>query len=383
MIPYGRQDINEDDIAAVNVVLRSDFLTQGPVVPVFENAICEILHARYAVAVCNATAALHIAYLALDLGPGDWLWTVPNTFVATANAALYCGASVDFVDIDLRTYTISIDALRSKLEQAERQGSLPKIVVPVHFAGQPCALRDLNELSQRYGFRIVEDAAHAIGGSYLGEPIGNCRFSDITVFSFHPVKVITTGEGGIATTNHSELAARMQRLRTHGITRDAAAMEAENEGPWYYQQVDLGLNYRITDIQAALGLSQLARLRHYVMLRHELARRYDKGFANSRLTTPYQRPDCLSAVHLYPIWIDPAFRSRADVFNALRADGVGVNVHYIPVHTQPYYRAKGFNRGDFPVAERYYAGAISLPMFPTLTQSDQDYVIAAVKRTLA
>jgi UDP-4-amino-4,6-dideoxy-N-acetyl-beta-L-altrosamine transaminase len=383
MIPYARQDIQDDDIAAVIAVLRSDYLTQGPAVPAFENAVSAVVHAGHAVATCNATAALHIAYLALDLGPGDWLWTVPNTFVATANAALYCGAYVDFVDIDPRTYNISIDALRSKLDHAERRGRLPKIVVPVHYAGQSCELREIHQLSKQYGFCIVEDASHAIGGSYLDEPIGNCRFSEIAVFSFHPVKIIATGEGGMAVTNRSELAVRMQRLRTHGITRDAAQMGVDNQGPWYYQQIELGLNYRMTDIQAALGFSQLARLQQYVVRRHELARRYDKGFANLPVTVPYRHPDSHSATHLYPIWIDPQFRSRADVFNALRADGVGVNVHYIPVHTQPYYRAKGFKWGYLPNAERYYEGTISLPMFPSLTELDQDHVIAGVRRALA
>lgn len=381
MIPYGRQDITPEDIAAVEAVLRSDFLTQGPAVPGFEQALAAYCGAARGVAMNSATSALHVACLALGLGPGDRLWTSPNTFVASANCGLYCGAEVDFVHTDPATYNMSVAALEARLVAAAAEGRLPKVVIPVHFAGQSCEMRAIHALGQQYGFRIIEDASHAVGATYLGEPVGNCRYSDITIFSFHPVKIITTAEGGMAMTNDPALAERMERLRSHGITRDPAAMAWDSEGPWYYQQVELGYNYRITDLQAALGHSQLARLDDYVARRHAIAARYDAALAGLPLTTPWQHPDSRSALHLYPIRLHDAARRR-EVFEALRAAGIGVNVHYIPVHTQPHYHRLGFRPGDFPEAERYYAGAISLPMFPTLTPAQQDEVVAALARVL-
>lgn len=381
MIPYGRQDITPEDIAAVEAVLRSDFLTQGPAVPGFEQALAAYCGAARGVAMNSATSALHVACLALGLGPGDRLWTSPNTFVASANCGLYCGAEVDFVDTDPATYNMSVAALEARLVAAAAEGRLPKVVIPVHFAGQSCEMRAIHALGQQYGFRIIEDASHAVGATYLGEPVGNCRYSDITIFSFHPVKIITTAEGGMAMTNDPALAERMERLRSHGITRDPAAMAWDSEGPWYYQQVELGYNYRITDLQAALGHSQLVRLDDYVARRHAIAARYDAALAGLPLTTPWQHPDSRSALHLYPIRLHDAARRR-EVFEALRAAGIGVNVHYIPVHTQPHYHRLGFRPGDFPEAERYYAGAISLPMFPTLTPAQQDEVVAALARVL-
>jgi UDP-4-amino-4,6-dideoxy-N-acetyl-beta-L-altrosamine transaminase len=376
-IPYGRQDISREDIDAVVAVLGSDNLTQGPAIPRFEAALAGYCKAAHAVAVNSATSALHIACLALDLGRGDRLWTSPNTFVASANCARYCGAQVDFVDIDPRTYNMSVPALAAKLERASAEGCLPKIVVPVHIAGQSCDMREIAQLARRYGFRVIEDASHAVGGRYLGEPVGNCRYSDITIFSFHPVKIITTAEGGMALTNDAELASRLGRLRSHGITREPELMEGANDGAWYYQQIDLGYNYRMTDLQAALGCSQFARLDEYVARRHALARRYDELLAGLPVVTPWQSPHAYSALHLYPIRVDA--RRRRDIFDAMRARGMGVNVHYIPVHTQPYYRRLGFKAGDFPEAERYYAEAISIPIFPTLSEAHQDEVIAALR----
>jgi UDP-4-amino-4,6-dideoxy-N-acetyl-beta-L-altrosamine transaminase len=380
MIPYGRQEITAADIAAVKAVLGSDFLTQGPAVPRFERAIADYCGAAHGVAVNSATSALHIACLALDLGPGDWLWTSPNTFVASANCGRYCGAKVDFVDIDPDSYNLSPTALAAKLEQAAVSGRLPKIVVPVHFAGQPCDMEAIATLGQRYGFRIIEDASHAIGGRYRGEAIGNCRYSDITVFSFHPVKIITTGEGGLATTQAPALAERMARLRSHGITRDPAGMQGKPEGPWYYQQIELGFNYRLTDIQAALGQSQLQRVDDYVARRQRLAARYDRGLAELPLRLPYRDPGHQSALHLYPIQV---LKDRRQIFEALRLADIGVNVHYIPVHTQPDYSQFGFQRGDFPQAEAYYDHAISLPLFPTMTEAEQDRVMAVLTAALA
>jgi len=384
MIPYGRQHITADDEAAVLAALRSAWITQGPAIPRFEQALAERVGAAHGVAVSNATAGLHIACLALDLGPGDRLWTSPNTFVASANCALYCGASVDFVDIDALSLNMSVQALSAKLELAACNGTLPKVVVPVHFAGQSCDMQAIHALGQRYGFRIIEDASHAVGGSYLGQPVGNGRFSDLTVFSFHPVKIITTAEGGMVMTNDAALAARLERLRSHGITRDAALMESEPEGPWVYEQIELGLNYRLTDLQAALGSSQLAQLEGSVARRHQIAGRYDAELASLPLATPWQSPHAHSALHLYPIQVDPVRSplSRRQLFDGLRAAGVGVNVHYIPVHTQPHYRRLGFSPGQFPAAEAYYAGAISLPMFATLTNAQQGTVIAALRQLL-
>ncbi|MCO6055369.1 UDP-4-amino-4,6-dideoxy-N-acetyl-beta-L-altrosamine transaminase [Pseudomonas sp. MOB-449] len=384
MIPYGRQDITQADIEAVVAVLQSDFLTQGPMVPRFEQSVAQHVGARHALAVNSATSALHIACLALGLGPGDWLWTTPITFVASANCGLYCGSQVDFVDIDPRTYNLCPQALERKLEQAEREGRLPKVVVPVHLCGQPCDMQAIHVLAQRYGFKVVEDASHAIGGKYQDQPIGACRYSDITVFSFHPVKIITTAEGGMALTNDDELANKMALLRSHGITRDPVQMTHAADGPWYYQQIDLGFNYRMTELQAALGVTQLERLDHYVTRRHELARRYEQLLAGLPVTTPWQHPDSYSGLHLYVIrlQLDKLRTSHRQVFESLREQGIGVNLHYIPVHSQPYYQRMGFGAGDFPQAEAYYREAISLPMFQTMTLEQQDVVVAAIEKSL-
>ncbi|MEO5957458.1 MAG: UDP-4-amino-4,6-dideoxy-N-acetyl-beta-L-altrosamine transaminase [Nitrospiraceae bacterium] len=381
MIPYGRQDISEADIQAVVDVLRSDFLTQGPAVPAFEKAIAGYCGAQYAVAVNSATSALHIACLALGVGASDWVWTSPITFVASANCARYCGARVDFVDIDPLTYNLSVERLAEKLTQAEKSGCLPKVVIPVHLCGQSCDMAGIHALSQRYGFKIIEDASHAIGGRYRGEPIGNGRYSDVTVFSFHPVKIITTGEGGMALTNDSELAKRMVHLRSHGITRDAAEMTHASDGPWYYQQLELGFNYRMTDFQAALGLSQMQRIDEYVGKRHVLAACYDKWLKGLPVTTPWQHAESYSALHLYVVRLrlDSMKGSQREVFEYMRASGIGVNLHYIPVYRQPYYARLGFNLSDFPQAENYYAEAISLPMYPGLTEAQQDLVVAALR----
>ena len=382
MIPYGRQDITPADVDAVVSVLKSDFLTQGPQVPRFEQAVADHASARHALAVNSATSALHIACLALDLGPGDWLWTTPTTFVASANCGLYCGARVDFVDIDPHTWNISVVALEQKLQQAEREGRLPKVVIPVHLCGQPCEMEAIHALGQHYGFRIIEDASHAIGGKYKGEAIGNCRYSDITVFSFHPVKIITTAEGGMALTNNPELARKMDLLRSHGITRDPALMTQVPDGPWYYQQIALGYNYRMTELQAALGVSQMERLNDYVARRHAIARRYDQLLADLPLTLPWQHPDSYSGLHLYVIRVKPDGDQHRRVFEALRTADIGVNLHYIPVHTQPYYARMGFKPWDFPEAMRYYTSAISLPMYPALVEDQQKYVAATLAEIL-
>ena len=381
MIPYGRQEITEDDISAVVSVLRSDCLTQGPQVPLFERAVAVKVGAKYAVAVNSATSALHIACAALGLGTGDWLWTTPNTFVASANCALYCGAQVDFVDIDPKTYNLCPRKLEAKLIEAESRGKLPKIVVPVHFAGQSCDMAAIKVLAQKYGFKIIEDASHAIGGKYKGEFVGQGRYGDITVFSFHPVKIITTAEGGIAVTNSDELANRMALLRSHGITRDPEQMVSVPDGPWYYQQIGLGYNYRMTELQAALGSSQIQRLDNYVARRHALANRYDQLLRDMPVITPWQHPDCYSGLHLYVVRLSlgKINRTHREVFQALRVQGIGVNLHYIPVHTQPYFQRMGFKLGDYPEAEQYYAEAISLPMYSSLSHDQQDQVVRALK----
>ncbi|WVM94100.1 UDP-4-amino-4,6-dideoxy-N-acetyl-beta-L-altrosamine transaminase [Halopseudomonas pachastrellae] len=381
MIPYGRQEISEQDIEAVVAVLRSDFLTQGPMVPQFEQALASKVGATHAVAVNSATSALHIACLALELGQGDWLWTSPVTFVASANCALYCGAQVDFVDIDPRTYNLCPVALERKLIEAEKQGRLPKVVVAVHLCGQPCDMQAIGALAKRFGFAVIEDASHAIGGRYQGDYVGSGRFSDITIFSFHPVKIITTAEGGMAVTNDDEtLAARMALYRSHGITRDPALMVGESDGPWYYQQIELGFNYRMTELQAALGVSQLARLDDFVARRHALARRYDQLLAALPVTCPWQHADSYSGLHLYPIrlQLEKIALSHREVFEQLRERGIGVNLHYIPVHTQPYYTAMGFAADDFPQSMAYYREAISLPMYHSLTEAQQDEVVASL-----
>ena len=384
MIPYGRQDINQADIDAVMGVLHSDWLTQGQMVPHFENAVATKVGALHAVAVNSATSALHIACLALGLGPGDLLWTVPNTFVASANCGRYCGAEIDFVDIDPSTWNISLCALREKLVRADKQSRLPKVLVPVHFAGQPTEQEAIWELSQEYGFRILEDASHAIGASRKAEPVGSCRWSHITVFSFHPVKIITTGEGGMALTNNSELASKMEMLRSHGITRDCERMTKEPDGPWYYEQQSLGFNYRMTDIQAALGLSQLARLDDFVTMRNQLAARYDKLLAGLPLQLPTIQTENFSSFHLYVVrlQLERIQRSHRAVFEALRAAGIGVNLHYIPVHMQPYYQQLGFKIGNFPEAERHGSTALSLPLFPVLSQEQQSLVAETIKQEL-
>lgn len=383
-LPYGRQDINEEDIRAVVQTLQSDWLTQGPAVEAFERAVASYCGAKYAVAVNSATSALHIACLAAGLGPGDVLWTSPNTFVASANCALYCGAGVDFVDIDPRTYNLSIKALEEKLLAAAKTGKLPKVVIPVHFSGQPCQMERIAELARRYGFTVVEDASHAIGGSYQGEKIGSGAFSDLTVFSFHPVKIITTAEGGMVLTNNEDLYNKLILFRSHGITRDQKLMVGEPHGPWYYQQIDLGFNYRLTDIQAALGTSQMQRIDEFVRRRHYLAERYNRALAELPLTLPWQQPDTYSAYHLYVIRLKlgEIQKTHLEVFNTLRAAGINVNLHYIPVHTQPYYEQMGFKAGDFPQAEQYYREAISLPMYYSLSDEEQDYVINTLREVL-
>jgi UDP-4-amino-4,6-dideoxy-N-acetyl-beta-L-altrosamine transaminase len=377
MIPYGKQDIRQDDIDVVVKVLKSDFLTQGPCVPKFEEEVSKYCGAQYAVAVTSATSALHLACLSLGLGSGDWLWTSPVTFVASANCGLYCGAKIDFVDIDPGTYNLCPKALKKKLVQAKELGKLPKVVVPVHLCGQPSDMKAIHALSEEYGFKIIEDASHAIGGKYLNEPIGNCKYSDITVFSFHPVKIITTGEGGIALTNHSKLAKRMSLLRSHGITRDPNQMTHEADGEWYYQQIDLGFNYRMTDMQAALGASQLERLDTYVSRRHEVATRYNQLLKNLPLVAPYQSNDGYSAYHLYVIRLKTRSKHK-QVFEYLTKNGIGVNLHYIPVYHHPYYEAMGFKKGCCLEAENYYHEAISLPMYPTLSKVEQDTVVAVL-----
>ncbi|ULJ65677.1 UDP-4-amino-4,6-dideoxy-N-acetyl-beta-L-altrosamine transaminase [Wielerella bovis] len=381
MIPYGKQTISEADIAAVVATLKSPYLTQGNKVPEFEQALAQYCGAKYAVSVNSATSALHIACLALGLGTGDVLWTTPTTFVASANCALYCGASVDFVDIDPKTFNISIQHLAEKLAQAKIAGCLPKIVVPVHLCGEPCDMAAIKQLADEYGFKIIEDASHAIGASYRGGKVGNCEFSDITVFSFHPVKIITTAEGGLASTNNADLANKMARLRSHGITRESSEMVGEPDGSWYYQQIDLGYNYRMTEMQAALGLSQLSRLDEFVARRHVLAAQYDDLLADLPVGLPFRQPENVSALHLYPVLV--ALEKRRQVFDYLRQNGIGVNVHYIPVHTQPYYREQfGFAHGDFPNAEHYYAQAISLPLYFDLSDDEQKQVVETLKRAL-
>ncbi len=385
MIPYGRQDISQADIDAVVAVLKSDFLTQGPAVPRFEQTVATHVGAKHALAVNSATSALHIACLALGLGQGDWLWTTPVTFVASANCGLYCGAQVDFVDIDPKTYNLCPKALEIKLLEAEKAGHLPKVLVAVHLCGQPCDMESIRALSQRFGFKVIEDASHAIGGKYKGEWIGNSRYSDITVFSFHPVKIITTAEGGMALTDNDELANKMALLRSHGITRDPAQMTHVPDGPWYYQQIDLGFNYRMTELQAALGLSQMERLDAFVARRHQLAARYDKLMKELPVITPWQHPDSYSGMHLYVVRLKlgKIQKTHNQVFEELREQGIGVNLHYIPVHTQPYYQSMGFKAGDFPEAELYYAEAISLPMYQGLTNAQQDEVVTVLRKVCA
>jgi len=384
VIPYGKQDINQSDIDTVINVLKSDFLTQGPQVPLFEKTVAEYCGAEFGVAVNSATSALHVACLALGLGKGDYLWTSPNTFVASANCGLYCGAQVDFVDIDPLTYNLSPEELEKKLIQAKQYNKLPKIVIPVHFAGQSCDMRKIYSLSREYGFKIIEDASHAIGGKYLDQPIGGCQYSDITVFSFHPVKIITTAEGGLATTNNKKLSERMQLFRSHGVTHDPGLMTKEAEGSWYYQQVELGFNYRMTELQAALGVSQMRRLDEFIVKRHKLQERYDLLLEDLPIIKPYQDKDSYSALHLYPIKIqvNKVKNTKKEIFEALRKNGISVSVHYIPVHTQPYYENIGFKKGCYPNAESYYQRSISIPLYFGLTLEQQDKVIESLKQVL-
>lgn len=385
MIPYGRQDISEEDIQAVIEVLRSEYLTQGPAVPAFEKAVATYCGVKYGVAVNSATSALHIACLALGVTEGDRVWTSPISFVASSNCALYCGAEVDFVDIDASTYNMSVEALRKKLEHAEINGKLPKVIIPVHLAGQSCDMRSIYQLSQQYGFKIIEDASHAIGGRYLNEPVGNCRYSDITVFSFHPVKIITTGEGGMCLTESYELAVELRRLRSHSIVRHPSEMTHAPDGPWYYQQIGLGFNYRMTDISAALGLSQMARIDEFVTKRQEVAANYIEMLGSENwITLPWQNPDTYSAYHLYIIRIKKGNKMapHLHLFERLRNEGILVNLHYIPIYRQPYYANMGFSKSDFPNAEAYYSEAISIPMYSSLSLDDQYKVVENIKAPL-
>ncbi|MBQ9479794.1 MAG: UDP-4-amino-4,6-dideoxy-N-acetyl-beta-L-altrosamine transaminase [Selenomonadaceae bacterium] len=381
MIYYGKQSIDDSDVRAVEEVLRSDFLTQGPAIERFERRVAEYCGARYAVAVTNATSALHIGCLALGLTEGDLLWTSPITFVASANCARYCGADVGFVDIDDQTYNMSVDALEQKLRSTDR---VPKVVVPVHLAGQSCDMERIHDLAKRYGFAVMEDASHAVGADYKGGKVGSCRYSDLTVFSFHPVKIITTGEGGMLLTNDAELYEKLRLYRSHGITRDPKLMTHAADGPWYYQQIDLGFNYRMTDIQAALGCSQMERLDEFVARRRYLAARYDELLKDLPLRTPYQSADTDSSWHLYVVRMDRdrIGKSKAQIFDEMRARGVTLNLHYIPVHTQPYYERLGHRAEECPSAMGYYAEAFTLPLYYRLTDDQQDFVVENLKAVL-
>lgn len=381
MIPYGKQSISDADVDAVARILRSDYLTQGPEVPAFESMMAAYSKARYGVAMNSATSALHVACLALDLQPGDRVWTTPISFVASANCALYCGAQIDFVDIRPDVYNMDVSCLRRKLDEADRTGTLPKIIIPVHLCGQPCDMAEIHDLSRRYGFKIIEDASHAVGATYLGKPVGSCGFSDITIFSFHPVKIITTAEGGMAMTNNETLARKMQRLRSHGITREASEMTHSPDGPWYYQQIELGFNYRITDLQAALGRTQLQCLDRFLARRWALSLGYSEMLKGLPVLRPTVISDRTSSWHLYVIRLElgEIKRTHREVFECLRGAGIGVNLHYIPIYLQPYYRRMGFAPGYCPAAEQYYAEAISLPMYADLSDGDQQKVVAALK----
>jgi len=383
-IPYGNQHINKDDIRAVIEVLTSEYITQGPMVPRFEEAVANYCETEHGVAVNSATSALHIACRALGLKMNDSLWTSPNTFVASANCALHCGAKVDFVDIDPRTYNMSAETLEAKLQKAEKVGSLPKIVIPVHFGGQSCEMNKIAELAQKYGFSVIEDASHAIGGKYLNKKIGSCSYSDMTIFSFHPVKIITTGEGGMILTKRKDLHERLQLLRNHGITRKPSLMTKPSDGPWYYQQIDLGYNFRMTDIQAALGFSQLQRIDEFICQRHRLANRYNEALANLPLTLPWQHPDSYSSWHLYVVRLQLSRigSTRAQVIEAMHNAGIGVNIHYIPVHYQPFYKKLGFKTGDFHEAEKYYSEAMTLPLYPRLSFTEQEVIVRTLGKVL-
>lgn len=384
IIPYAKQSISDEDIDAVVNVLKSDFITQGPVVSQFEEAIAAYCSARYAIAVSNGTAALHLACLALNVGPGDIVWTSPNTFLASANCALYCGAKIDFVDIDSQTYNISIESLKSKLKSAEMNNCLPKVLIPVHFSGQSCEMQAIKSLSLQYGFSIIEDAAHALGGEYQGQKVGSCLYSDMTIFSFHPAKMITCGEGGIVLTNNSSLADKIERLRIHGVTRNPDLMTEASHGIWYYQQLELGFNYRMTDMQAALGLSQLKRLDEFVDKRRKLVEKYNQQLQSLAVITPWQHPDTHSSRHLYVVRLksNQLKKCRKTIVEELRQAGIGVHVHYIPVHTQPFYQNLGFNEGDFPESESYYQEAITLPLFVDLSEEQLDFIVQKMRKVL-
>ena len=386
MIPYGRQEITDTDITEVEKILRSDFLTQGPTVPRFEKSVANYCGTKYALAMNSATSALHIACLALELGPGDLLWTSPNTFVASANCALYCGADVDFVDIDPQTYNMSMPALSKKLAKAEKSGKLPKILMPVHFAGQPCDMLKIYDLSRRYGFKIIEDASHAIGSSYSKFKVGSCNHSDITVFSFHPVKIITTAEGGMALTNKKNIADKLSRLRTHGITKDKILMKKRPKNEiWNYQQIELGFNYRMNDIQAALGINQMYRLDDYVKRRHKIAETYNKNLGGISLKKPFQVASVYSSYHLYPVRIKENRKgiTQKDIFNIFKKRGIAPNLHYIPVHRHPYYENLGFKINDYPESEKFHREVISLPMYPKLSNEEQNLVIQTLISSLS
>tara|TARA_B100000427_G_scaffold329152_1_gene344283 strand:+ start:1503 stop:2669 length:1167 start_codon:yes stop_codon:yes gene_type:complete len=382
MIPYGRQNISQEDVKAVSDVLKSDFLTQGNAVPEFENKVSEYCNVNFAFAVNSATSALHISCLALDVGPNDIVWTSAVSFVASANCALYCGASIDFVDIDANTYNMCVKSLSAKLEQASKSGKLPKVVIPVHLTGQPCEMEEIYKLSKKYKFKIIEDASHAIGARYKNTKIGDCKYSDIAVFSFHPVKIITTGEGGMVTTNDKKIAEKLSLYRTHGITRDESAMQNIPDGPWYYEQIKLGFNYRMTDIQAALGVSQMNRLDSFLQKRHEIFDRYNEYFQDLPvIKTPWQNKDSYSSLHLYVIRVDNS-KSKMNhkaLFNHLRDNNIGVNIHYIPIYRQPFYSKLGFNFSDFPESEKYYSEAISIPIYPDLEEKSQEFIYKLIK----
>ena len=384
MIPYGKQDITQQDIDAVVEVLTSDFLTQGPKVPEFESSLLKYTGAKFAVAVNSATSALHIACLALGLSKGDWLWTSPITFVASANCALYCGASVDFVDVDFATNNISVDALKKSLEIAKAEDRLPKVVVAVHLSGQSCNMKAIKSLADQYGFYVIEDASHAIGGKYHNSPVGGCQYSDIAVFSFHPVKIITTAEGGVAVSNDKKIADRMRLFGGHGVTREQSQMNQVSHGPWYYQQIELGYNYRMTELQAALGISQLRRVDSYVDIRNKLALRYDKLLADLPILLPVIDENNYSSFHLYIIklQLEKIGITHKKVFEYMREKHIGVNLHYIPVFMQPYYEEMGYNNENYPNAIKYYNSALSLPLYVGLSEEDQNFIVDCLREIL-
>ncbi len=377
MIPYSRQSINENDINEVIKVLKSEMITQGPIVEKFEKTICSYTSSNYSVLTNSATSALHISCLALGLSKGDILWTSPNSYVASANVGLLCNAKVDFVDIDPENYNMCPTALSIKLKNAEKLGQLPKIVMPVHFAGQSCDMIKIKKLSEKYGFKIIEDASHAIGGSYNNTKIGSCRFSDITVFSFHPVKIITTAEGGCAITNNEEIFEKLKLLSSHGVTRNPKFMAEKNSDKWVYDQISIGFNYRMSDMNAALGLSQLLRIDCFLKKRNKIAKKYFQQLKNIDLKLPKQEDYNLSAFHLFPIQV----KNRKRIYELFHQNDIKVNVHYRPIHTQPFWQKRGFKSGLFPNSEFYYSQAISLPIFYDLNDELQDNVIKILQNS--